>query len=69
VKDWEDYRPRFIESPLCLKQHGPNKAIVVKIALGAVLNSSKARMYEVWIEDRKIYDPSAEYRVGQVLKL
>lgn len=63
---WETrYRPSW----LCLKQHGPKKAIVIRVAPEAVLGNGKARMYEAWLNGQKVYDPADEFRIGQVLRL
>ena len=63
------WRPLFKPSPLVLKQHGPNKAVVVRIHPDALLGNSKERMYEAWLDGRKIYDPADEYAAGQVIRL
>jgi hypothetical protein len=64
--EWQtEYRPSW----LALKQQGPNKAVVVRIAPDAVLGMGKARLYEGWVNGRKIYDPADEFRVGQVVRL
>jgi hypothetical protein len=64
--DWEiQFRPSW----LCLKQHGPKKAIVVRIHPAAELGSGKARMYEGWRNGQKVSDPADTYKVGQVVPL
>jgi hypothetical protein len=63
---WE---PRFRPSWLCLKEHGPNKAIVIRVSPDAFLGRGKERMYEAWVGDRKIYDPQDEFQAGQVIRL
>jgi hypothetical protein len=63
---WEtEYRPSW----LALKQHGPNKAQVIRVSPTAALGSGKARLYEGWVNGRKIYDPADEFKVGQVVPL
>lgn len=64
-----EWNTRYKPSWLCVKQHGPRKAIVVRVAPDAILGLSKARMYEGWLNGRKIYDPCDEFKVGQVLDL
>jgi hypothetical protein len=63
-----DWRTEYRPSPLCLKEHGPKKAIVVRIGVGAILGSGKERMYEAWLNGKRIYDPADEYTVGQVIQ-
>jgi hypothetical protein len=64
--EWE---PRFRPSWLCLKERGKRSAVVVRVAPAAVLGAGKHRMYEAWLNGRKIYDPADEYKVGQVIPL
>ena len=54
---------------LCLKEHGPNKAIVVRIAPGSVLGSGKHRIYDGWLDGVKVYDAEQEFKVGQIVRV
>lgn len=63
--DWE---PQRRPSWLCLKE-GESKATVVRLSPGATLGPSLNRMYELWVNGVKVYDPANDFKPGQVIKL
>ncbi len=64
-----EWNTQYVPSWLCLKERGNRKAEVIRVHPSATLGSGKARMYEAWLNGKKIYDPASEYRVGQILPL
>jgi hypothetical protein len=63
---WET---KYVPSWLVLKQHGPRKAIVIRVHPQAALGNGKARMYEAWLNGKKVGDPVDTCKVGQVIDL
>lgn len=65
----DNWRIRFAESPLALKDLGNGTARVVKLGFGAFCGRNMERIWNGYVNDQLSYDATKHFKVGQIVEI